>query len=153
MRTEKGTYLRALVFLLLRLSLLTLFFLHLALMIQDLVMMENQEYGRWRKSEQEGGDGSELNRDHGAGRQESLWMLVRVYPSRRTFLADFWPPPQRKQSSLSQSLCPNVLAAMHNDVRLAIKPWNYKLIFREIAWNNFNIFCLIIPLQVKLTYE
>lgn len=45
---ERGgtkTYLRALVFLLLRLSLLTLFFLHLALIIQDLMMVKNQEYG------------------------------------------------------------------------------------------------------------
>lgn len=40
------TYLRALVFLLLRLSLLTLFFLHLALMIQDLMVVKKSRV--WR---------------------------------------------------------------------------------------------------------
>lgn len=43
---EGKTYLRALVFLLLRLSLLTLFFLHLALMIQDLMMVKKSRV--WR---------------------------------------------------------------------------------------------------------
>lgn len=43
---EGKTYLRALVFLLLRLSLLTLFFLHLALMIQDLMIVKKSRV--WR---------------------------------------------------------------------------------------------------------